>query len=32
MNSYSKLMQMYVKVENWHIREEIRATFFLLLS
>lgn len=28
MNSYDKLMQIYVKLEDWHIRQEIRANFY----
>lgn len=25
MNGYNKLMQIYVKLEDWHIRQDIRA-------
>lgn len=28
MNSYNKFMQIYVKLEDWLIRQEIRATFY----
>ena len=32
MNSYNKLMQIYVKLEDWHIRQEIRATFYYYID